>query len=211
MFQDRLILRTKLAPPRLHRDTLHRERITKRLLDARDYRLTVIQAGTGYGKTTALAELAAEDHKLVWYHLDPVDADPLTFLLHLIYGFSKLFADIADTPLALLESWERDVKDSPWSSVIDTLTNSLSEEVNEPVYVILDAAHYLNDSAETIQIVDYLIGRSPQNIHLIFILSVMIFPRGIVGTWRSKGLNTLGGWRRLLRLNGNRASASDDK
>jgi branched-chain amino acid transport system permease protein len=33
----------------------------------------------------------------------------------------------------------------------------------------------------------------------IFIISVMVFPYGIVGTWYKKELNTLQGWRRLLR------------
>ncbi|MEW5988195.1 MAG: branched-chain amino acid ABC transporter permease [Chloroflexota bacterium] len=34
---------------------------------------------------------------------------------------------------------------------------------------------------------------------LVFILSVLVFPYGIVGTWQLKGLHTRAGWRRLLR------------
>jgi branched-chain amino acid transport system permease protein len=36
---------------------------------------------------------------------------------------------------------------------------------------------------------------------VLFILSVMVFPYGVVGTWQSKRLNTLAGWMKLLRLN----------
>lgn len=36
---------------------------------------------------------------------------------------------------------------------------------------------------------------------VIFILSVMVFPQGIVGTWYSKQLHTRAGWLKLLRLN----------
>ncbi len=50
-----LVIHTKLTPPRLPRRVLQRPRLTTRLLEALDYRLTILQAGTGYGKSTALA------------------------------------------------------------------------------------------------------------------------------------------------------------
>lgn len=53
-----LIVRTKLIPPLLHRRILERPRVLNRLREALDYRLTIVQAGTGYGKSTALAGLA---------------------------------------------------------------------------------------------------------------------------------------------------------
>jgi branched-chain amino acid transport system permease protein len=34
---------------------------------------------------------------------------------------------------------------------------------------------------------------------VIFIIIVLAFPQGIVGTWQSRGLNTLAGWRRLFK------------
>jgi len=37
-----------------------RPRVSVALREALDYRLTILQAGAGYGKSTALAELAAE-------------------------------------------------------------------------------------------------------------------------------------------------------
>ena len=52
------ILRTKLLPPQPHRRSLARPRLTASLLAALDYLLTVVQAGPGYGKSTALAALA---------------------------------------------------------------------------------------------------------------------------------------------------------
>lgn len=77
MYRERLVVRTKLTPPRLHKQTLHRPRLTERLLKALDYRLTVVQAGAGYGKSTALAALAEGEHPFAWYHLADEDADPL--------------------------------------------------------------------------------------------------------------------------------------
>ena len=60
---------------------------------------------------------------------------------------------------------------------------------------------FLRDSIWTVGGIEVNIGeRWALILGLIFIVSVMIFPHGIVGTWYSKGLNTLAGWKRLLRL-----------
>jgi LuxR family maltose regulon positive regulatory protein len=45
-----------------------------------DYRLTILQAGAGYGKSTDLVELTGEIQPIVWYQVDQEDNDPLVFL-----------------------------------------------------------------------------------------------------------------------------------
>jgi ATP/maltotriose-dependent transcriptional regulator MalT len=51
------VLRTKIAPPHKSLRTLARPRVTQALADARHFRLTLLQAGAGYGKSTALTML----------------------------------------------------------------------------------------------------------------------------------------------------------
>ena len=101
------IIRTKLIPPRPSKYSQPRLRLINRLLDARDYRLTIVQAGPGYGKSTALAALADAGQRVAWYHLDTDDSDPLVFLSHLIHSFAQIQPDLSAAPLALLEEWER--------------------------------------------------------------------------------------------------------
>src|SRR3712207_9332930 len=55
------VLVTKLVPPRPQRRVLPRPALVARLGEALDYRLTLLHAGTGYGKTTALAALDGRD------------------------------------------------------------------------------------------------------------------------------------------------------
>ncbi|MBI5348757.1 MAG: hypothetical protein HZB77_05485, partial [Chloroflexi bacterium] len=70
MFRDDLLLRTKLTPPRLKRRTLQRPLLNAKLHEAFEHRLTLVQAGTGYGKSTTLASLATSaglEVPLFWY------------------------------------------------------------------------------------------------------------------------------------------------
>ncbi len=57
----------------------------------------------------------------------------------------------------------------------------------------------LRDSVLTLGQVEINIGeRWSLILGLIFILSVMVFPQGIVGSWQAKGLNRRAGWQRLF-------------
>ncbi len=60
---------------------------------------------------------------------------------------------------------------------------------------------FLRDSVLTIGALTINIGdRWPLILGVIFIVSVMVFPYGIVGTWFTKRLYSLDGWLRLLHL-----------
>lgn len=52
------ILRTKIIPPPHNPRTLARPCVSAALRESLDYRLTILQTGAEYGKSTALAELA---------------------------------------------------------------------------------------------------------------------------------------------------------
>lgn len=144
MYQKSLIVRTKLAPPRPHKHTLHRPRLTSSLLGAESHRLTIVQAGTGYGKSTALSTFAQTAESVIWYHLAAEDADPIVFLSHLIHALSSAWPGLSEAPLALLEEWERNRSASLWTNVVDSLVNALADFVDGPSFVILDDAHLLN-------------------------------------------------------------------
>ena len=165
MYQVGYINHTKLAAPRRHRRTLQRERLTTRLLESLEHQLTIVHAGTGYGKTTALAALTEENVSVVWYHLDAEDADPLVFLLHLIYGFNEALDGQLQAPLALLEQWEGERRSSPWQAVVDLLSSELATFVRAPLLLVIDDAHWIRDAPASLRILDRLIGRMPLHVH----------------------------------------------
>jgi ATP/maltotriose-dependent transcriptional regulator MalT/DNA-binding SARP family transcriptional activator len=184
MMASRLaIVRTRLLPPRPHRRVLVRPRLTRRLREALDYRLTLLQAGAGYGKSTALTALFGEGVPVIWYHLDVEDADPMIFLLHLLHGFRAVCPEAVMLPLALLE--EQGGQQS-WTALADVLADGLTEHLSAPHLLVIDDAHLLNRSLETLTILDRLIGRGPDWLHTL--LSTRYFLRlPTLIAWRARG------------------------
>jgi LuxR family transcriptional regulator, maltose regulon positive regulatory protein len=80
---------TKITPPRSTPRLLPRPRVLETLLESQRCRLTLIQAGAGYGKSTSLAELVQSPYPLIWYSIADEDYDPLVFLLHLCYAIRR--------------------------------------------------------------------------------------------------------------------------
>jgi ATP/maltotriose-dependent transcriptional regulator MalT/DNA-binding SARP family transcriptional activator len=156
-------------------------------LETKDYRLTIVQAGTGYGKSTALAALAKEEaYPVVWYRLDAEDADPLLFLLHLLSGFSITLPDFSEAPLALLEDWERSSGDPPWATVVDVLINELVSYLNGPVFLVLDDVHHIANSVEPLRTLNRLIGRAPDDLHPILATRYPLKLPSLID-WRVRG------------------------
>lgn len=180
-----LIVRTKLIPPLLHRRILERPRVLNRLREALDYRLTIVQAGTGYGKSTALAGLAQTGMTLAWYHLEREDADPSVFLPRLFYSFREALPNLADTPLAVLEGFEGRTLDAG-AAFVDVLLNALVEEGRTPVVLVLDDAHRLHEARGLLAVLDRLIAYAPARLHVI--LSTRYPPElPSLLAWRVKG------------------------
>ncbi len=161
-----LVVRTKLTVPRLHRYVLRRPRLVSRLSEALEYPLTIMQAGTGYGKSTALASLGALSYPLVWYHLDEEDVDSLVFLLHLWHGFHAVFPELSEALLILLEGFESAL-DSPWARFVDLLANELTDVLPGPTLLVLDDVHLLRKSPALLQSLDRFIQHAPPQLHII--------------------------------------------
>lgn len=185
------VLQSKLTPPRPHHQILARPRLTARLLSAADYRLTIVQAGAGYGKTTALAALPREGglspdgSPLVWYQMDEDDADPHLFLRHLLHGLEKVAPDAAAPALAQLEQLARAEQPAGVSAVVNTLTNDLAQRAG-PITLVLDDAHWLNNFPDTAAVLLRLVRHAPPAAGIVLAARVPLELEPLVG-WRLQG------------------------
>jgi LuxR family maltose regulon positive regulatory protein len=181
-----LVLRTKIIPPPRNARTLLRPRVSQILKQALEYRLTILQAEAGYGKSTALAELAGEVKPLIWYQVNEEDNDPLVFLQHLCHAIQYALPEVVDLPFTYLNNWDGTQGRLPWRGLLDQIINSLAGYPSGSTLLIIDDAHHVTDSGEVVYILDHLIGLAPAHLHVLLsgrpTITLPTLPR-----WRSQG------------------------
>ncbi len=181
-----LILQTKLTPPPLPARTLIRPRLTGRLLEALDYPLTLVQAGMGYGKSTALAALSSAGHPLAWYTLEREDADPTLFLQYLLRSLRRLCPTLPEETIATVLEEVGSSDEARWETCLTLLLNTLSGETRPPSLLILNDAHHLEKAPSVLRLLDRFITHRPPWLHfLIATRRALPFPSLLA--WRMKG------------------------
>ena len=181
MPREETILQTKLNPPRLPRYALARPRVDTLLQQALDHRLTIVQASTGYGKSTALVHLADSNAPHFWYTASEGDADAQQFVSHLIAAFQRGLPTLPDTPLALLQN----VHAGAAQTAIDALLNALSDEMTVPTLLVIDDYH-LAASPDVGALVDHFFAFMPNDLHVV--VASRYAPRWEhLVAWRARG------------------------
>ena len=80
-----MIIRTKLNAPTLRKEVVPRENITQRLQEAGKYKLVLVTAPAGFGKTTAAVGYLWDTHvPHAWFSIDEDDNDPVKFWRYVI-------------------------------------------------------------------------------------------------------------------------------
>lgn len=160
------VVLTKVTPPEPGQRTLVRPRVTQALAQALSYRLTLLQAGAGYGKSTALTVMAKHHHPLVWYQVTEEDSDPLDFLLHICHATRVALPALEDLPIPLLEAWDGARGPLPSTGVIDQYLNVLSSGLEHDTLLVLDDFHLVEGSEIELPL-DRLIALAPPRLHII--------------------------------------------
>jgi DNA-binding SARP family transcriptional activator len=181
---ETVLLHAKVAPPRPHRYRLVRPAVTARLREAFAYRVTLVQAGAGYGKTTALTELATSTETVCWYTIGENDRDPITFLTYLIAACKPLLPQGELAALAALQAHPADR--TTWSQTIDGLLNALASVDQQPTLLILDDFHFVAGSADIRALIERLIAYAPSWLSLLIATRYPVVSSELM-RWRARG------------------------
>jgi LuxR family maltose regulon positive regulatory protein len=129
-----VVAATKLTIPRSRRSLVPRPSLSARL-DS-EYRVGLVSAPAGYGKTATLAAWAGgrRDH-LAWLSCDPSDAEPARFMSCLLSAISTRWPGVADDAFVLLE---RDGSNS--HDPVVSVANELAA-VDAPGTIVVDDLH----------------------------------------------------------------------
>ena len=142
----------KVFAPSIRADCLDRPRVAE-LLQQRDTKVVQLVAGAGFGKTTALTQLAMTDERPVaWLSLDRGDDDPV----RLARSMTGSLSTIADTDLLVEAVCE--MRPAFDSKVVPEMAATMADA--PPFALVLDDAHLLSDP-RTFRLLDSVMDGIP--------------------------------------------------
>jgi LuxR family maltose regulon positive regulatory protein len=156
-------LRAPLPRP----DQLVRRRLLEILRNALDFKVTIVSAPTGYGKTTLLAhwrQVEEAELPFAWVSLDEQDNDPIRLWRHIVEALRQVVPEAedfgADALVGLSAVGQRFV-----GITLPTLINEIAE-LPYQVVVVLDDYQFLTEerSHETVA---FFVEHLPENVHLV--------------------------------------------
>ena len=191
---DKIFYLRKFQYPGRPSTTLYRETLVTTLQNAiigehvegsgiaHQYRLVILCAPAGYGKTTLLSDFA--DHSqfpCCWYFLDRMDVDRLIFLEMLLTSIRQRFPAFGKALDVLL----RNVRDMAltngyyidthhYEAILDTLVEAISNEISERFAIMLCNYHHINASKEMNALINRFVQHLPA--HCVVVIESRAVP-----------------------------------
>ena len=177
-----LIILSQLNPPGQQVRVLQRQRLLAQLKNAFNYPLTILEAGTGYGKTTTiLSFLECLNQDTYWFSVSGVDRDPRLFLAKLFTAFNQHSSEMGESALRILES-----PDSTPRQAMIAFINALTSNLQKDCLFVIDDFHRVSDVPEILNQIDWMLPNLPNKLHVM--LATRHNPQFTTLTeWRAKG------------------------
>ncbi|MFN2389360.1 MAG: tetratricopeptide repeat protein [Actinomycetota bacterium] len=164
------VSRTRLAPPKGSPSLLDRPALARRLDEALNVRLTVLTAGAGFGKTTALSTWSA-GRRSCWYTLGREDRE-VGALANGLVGALRLRVPSLPSDIAVAAGSGRGPKIDPgdtmrgraWGAL---LCQALQEHLRRDLAFVIDDLHELQDAGAGVALLEELCRQAPARLHLI--------------------------------------------
>ena len=157
-----LLLNTKLNAPPVRPSHVQRLKLIQRLDKLRDYKLALIVASAGYGKTALVSEWIAQSPlRVVWFSIDAGDNDPVRFWDYVIAAIQTAYPNIGEITLPLLH----EPQPLPIETILSTFINELAA-LPDSFVLVLDDYHVIESAAIHDGLV-FLVERMPALMHII--------------------------------------------
>ncbi|RRR65953.1 MAG: transcriptional regulator [Candidatus Viridilinea halotolerans] len=159
------LLLTRLAPPAQQARLLRRSRLEHELAGALEFPLALIVAPAGWGKTTAMASLAAHGGWPAAWCRAHGDDDATLFVRHLTAAFrsvapldeQRVFAALADTARGGV------------TAAIETLVNELAAALDDDTLLVIDDYHTADARPELRAVLERLFTMLPLRLHVALV------------------------------------------
>ncbi len=141
-----------------------RPRLVQQLKGVLKYKLTLISAPAGYGKTTALIDwqrLRRSTQPLAWLSLDQNDNDPRRFWQHFTEALRTARVDISEQVPQLFNA----PQPPPFEALLLTIVQAVSN-ASQHFVLVLDDYHVITTPAIHSGL-DYLLAHLPTQMHIV--------------------------------------------
>ncbi len=173
------LLTTKLHPPSLPKRILTRSRLLDVLDEAMDFKVCLLSAPTGYGKTSLVREWTEKTDVLVsWITFDEGDNELNRFLSYVAEAVFSILPKKDDRPITLLPFQGQESVELYLASLINQIANSsdaLTLIVNDYEAITSNECHMA---------LEFLIEYAPENL-CVFLLSRLDPPLPFA-RWRAR-------------------------
>ena len=190
----------KIIHPTVPETILHRTVLVKKLNHAliessQLYKLGLVCAPAGYGKTTLLVDFVRQSSiPCCWYILDQTDCDQQNFLQNLVASIRHCFPSFGSTLAGLITHLARvemhySANAPDLSTVIDAIVETIVSEISCPFILLLCNYHEVNDAEVINLFVNRLIRSLPSFCTLLIesrvtpTLRVRFSPGTAAGIW----------------------------
>jgi LuxR family maltose regulon positive regulatory protein len=158
------ITRTKIILPRRRSDILTRDRLLELMYELLDYKLVIIAAPAGYGKTSLLVDFAQHaEIPVSWLAIDPLDRDRQRFIGHFIASINQSFPTFGKQSTTHFQS----TNEIDLDGLVTTIVNDAYEHIQEHFVLVLDDYHLVNDTKDIDTFINRFIQEVGENCHLI--------------------------------------------
>ncbi|MBK8021925.1 MAG: hypothetical protein IPK19_11005 [Chloroflexi bacterium] len=159
-----LLLNTKLSVPPFRPSHVQRIELVQKLDRIRKYKLALIVASAGYGKTALVSEWIAQSQlKVAWFSIDVGDNDPVRFWDYVIAAIQTTYADVGEQARILLH----EPQPLPIETILSTLINEFSA-LPELLTLVLDDYHVI-EASDIHEGLAFLVEQMPSQLRLIMI------------------------------------------
>lgn len=159
------LLQSKLTPPSMSERSVARAHLLNKLTVEQKYRVSIVCAPAGYGKTTLLSQtyqrLQGEGRRAAWLTLDPFDKEPRQLLVHLSASLRQ-----AGLPIAEISGLNTgDITGKTIYYFTGLIFDAIIKD-NPDYHLIVDDYHEIG-CKKVDDFFDYFLKSAPQNLKFI--------------------------------------------
>jgi LuxR family transcriptional regulator, maltose regulon positive regulatory protein len=161
------IIGTKLLIPAIKDNFIRRSKLTRKLKKMTDYPLTLIHAGAGYGKSTALSLFMLDEKQVgCWYSISATDDDILPFLTYLVHSIRHIHPSFGKELLSYMNQMDRYIREEELNLLGSLFINEILT-IESKITIILDDFHQIEHSYSINRWMETFLEHNPHHVHIV--------------------------------------------